>query len=407
MQLNLVLINAITALLWCLVCIRFSAAYFSYFIIVAGISIMYMYYSQRKENKIHEASLYPELKYVLWGYLCFYGSIILDSIILQDMKSFNRSLEYASLTIPFFVFYALRISYDIDKGTKIGFLVSCSLIFTLGIYQWYQDPNVRIMSTFANPNHLATMVAIATPLIAYFFKNSFNYIGRIGLAFLMGLGFFCMYLTKSRGGLVALVLGICFSMLIMLIMSKHLKKKHIMTIVAGIVLVIFIGGGAFYHLQEDREGTDKYGGERLQMIEASYQMWNDHKLLGVGIDRWGENYYDVKYHPENAMGQGYTMPHNMPIYFFSASGILGGVGYLLFHGILFVILLRGFPAAKDRWLMMALLSVFIAFFFQGLVDTTIINKIPSRIYFGLLGYGMAKCRKDLQQAERNTVVTGQ
>ena len=60
-----------------------------------------------------------------------------------------------------------------------------------------------------------------------------------------------MYLTKSRGGLVALVLGVCFSMFIMLIVSKDLKKKHIMTIIAGIALVIVIGSGAFYHLQEE------------------------------------------------------------------------------------------------------------------------------------------------------------
>lgn len=37
---------------------------------------------------------------------------------------------------------------------------------------------------------------------------------------------------------------------------------------------------------------------------------------------------------------------------------------------------------------------FFAFFFQGLVDTTIINKIPARIYFGVLGYGMAAYRKE-------------
>lgn len=144
-----------------------------------------MYYLKGK-RLIYEVSLYPELKYVLWGCLCFYGSIILDSIILRDMQSLSRSLEYASLTIPFFVFYVLRTSYDIDKGTKMGLLVSCSIIFTLGIYQWYQDPNARIMSTFAHPNHLATMVAIVTPLIAYFLKNSSGYIERIGLAFLMG-----------------------------------------------------------------------------------------------------------------------------------------------------------------------------------------------------------------------------
>ena len=68
---NYILIHVIAALLWCLVCIRFSAAYFSYFIIVAGVSIMYMYYSKRKEINIHEASLYPELKYVLCGGFAF------------------------------------------------------------------------------------------------------------------------------------------------------------------------------------------------------------------------------------------------------------------------------------------------------------------------------------------------
>ena len=32
---------------------------------------MYMYYSKRKEISIHEASLYPELKYVLGGVFAF------------------------------------------------------------------------------------------------------------------------------------------------------------------------------------------------------------------------------------------------------------------------------------------------------------------------------------------------
>ena len=88
------------------------------------------------------------------------------------------------------------------------------------------------------------------------------------------------------------------------------------------------------------------------------------------------------------------MPHNMPVYFLSTSGVLGGIGYLLFHGILFMILIKSFPLATDKWLVVALLSAFSAFFFQGLVDTTIINKIPARIYFGVLGYGMAAYRKE-------------
>ncbi len=145
-------------------------AHFSYFFIVAGVSIMYMYYLKGK-RLIYEI-LISGIEICVVGVFCFYGSIILDSIILRDMQSLSRSLEYASLTIPFFVFYVLRTSYDIHRSnSKMGLLVSCSIIFTLGIYQWYQDPNARIMSTFANPNHLATMVAIERLSSLFFSKT--------------------------------------------------------------------------------------------------------------------------------------------------------------------------------------------------------------------------------------------
>lgn len=35
-----------------------------------------------------------------------------------------------------------------------------------------------------------------------------------------------------------------------------------------------------------REDTSKIGGERIIMLEASYAMWQDHKWMGIGMDRW-------------------------------------------------------------------------------------------------------------------------
>lgn len=35
------------------------------------------------------------------------------------------------------------------------------------------------------------------------------------------------------------------------------------------------------------------------MLEASWEMWNDHKLTGVGPGKWGEYYYSPKYHPKD------------------------------------------------------------------------------------------------------------
>lgn len=40
------------------------------------------------------------------------------------------------------------------------------------------------------------------------------------------------------------------------------------------------------------------GGERTIMLESSYRMWKDHKLSGIGMAHWKENYYGP-YRPEN------------------------------------------------------------------------------------------------------------
>lgn len=83
------------------------------------------------------------------------------------------------------------------------------------------------------------------------------------------------------------------------------------------------------------------------------------------------------------------MPHNMFVYFLTTAGIWGGVGYLLFLGLSVWGLYKSAGAIDNPWLSAAILAAFWALTIQGLVDTTIINKIPSRIYFALMGYYIA------------------
>ena len=45
---------------------------------------------------------------------------------------------------------------------------------------------------------------------------------------------------------------------------------------------------------------DKAGGERFMMIESSLRMWEDHKIAGIGLNRWKDNYYG-EYRPEKAV----------------------------------------------------------------------------------------------------------
>ena len=162
------------------------------------------------------------------------------------------------------------------------------------------------------------------------------------------------------------------------------------------MLLFLLGGGvAFHHMGQERnvdvielaesgKSITRAGGERAQMIQASIAMWKDHKVLGVGAGHWGEAYYGP-YKPADIHEKGHSMPHNMPIFFLSTGGIVGVAGYGIFVIISAVTLTQIVKMKKDPACGLAVYMVFLSFFLQGLVDSTIINKIPARMYFALMG----------------------
>ena len=146
--------------------------------------------------------------------------------------------------------------------------------------------------------------------------------------------------------------------------------------------IIFAGLGAYY-MQSSRHEVI-LGGERGPMITASIQMWEEHKMIGVGADHWEENYYG-KYHPINVHEQGLSMLHNMMLYYMFTGGTLGGFGYLIYLAATIAGLYATVRKQRDYYWCLLISIIFLSFFLQGMVDTTIINKIPSRMYFALMG----------------------
>ena len=91
------------------------------------------------------------------------------------------------------------------------------------------------------------------------------------------------------------------------------------------------------------------------------------------------------------------MPHNMPLFFLSTSGIVGFAGYGFFVIMSVVTLTQIVKMRKDAGFALAIYMVFLSFFLQGFVDTTIINKIPARMYFVLMGSFIPLCYMRLKQ----------
>ena len=85
---------------------------------------------------------------------------------------------------------------------------------------------------------------------------------------------------------MALGLGCIFTSAIMIVVCHgRLKDKSVQRNAAAMLVVSLICLISFnYFVEEKHTGwdPDTMGGERIMMLEASYRMWQDHKMVGIG-----------------------------------------------------------------------------------------------------------------------------
>lgn len=80
------------------------------------------------------------------------------------------------------------------------------------------------------------------------------------------------------------------------------------------------------------------------------------------------------------------MPHDMPMLFLTEDGIFGVAAYFAFLLLTYGYLYRAIRTSQNKALASAMMLSFLIFTLHGLVDTTIINKIPGRMYYMILGW---------------------
>lgn len=330
------------------------------------------------------------------GILGFYLLFILTAVLHGNRLDWVKSLDYAELCIPFFTSWWILSKYDAEKGFHWGILVGAMIACCIGLYQWHINPGVRIKSSYAHPNHFGTMINFALPILGYYVMKIKQHAYKVLSLLTIIMQLVCLYLTGSRGAVLALVGAVILGMLWTYISLKKYKVVKFNGYVWGLIIVLLVGGGLVLHhmgqernvdvieLAEKGESIRRAGGERVQMIQASIAMWEDHKLLGVGAGHWGEEYYG-QYRPADVHEKGHSMPHNMLLFFLSTSGIVGFAGYGFFVIMSAVTLTQLVKMKKDPGFALAVYMIFLSFFLQGFVDTTIINKIPARMYFALMG----------------------
>lgn len=387
---------------------EFKASYFSYALILFVLFLMIDgYYSFH-----HQLSFLPKRNktfyVILLGILSFYLAFNFTSLMHWTHIDLVKSMDYTWLCFPFFMTWWILSKYDAERGFRWGILVGAVIACVIGLHQWCINPGIRIESSYAHPNHFGTMINLTLPLIGYYAVHVKNNAYKILSVCTMIVQLGCLYLTGSRGALLALIGAVVLGMLWAYVSLREYKNIRFGKYACVFIILILIGGGfTLYHMGQERnldvvrmaetgDSVAKAGGERMQMIRASIAMWEDHKLFGVGAGHWGEAYYG-QYRPSDIHEEGHSMPHNMPLFFLSTGGLAGAAGYCIFIILSIVALTKVVKMGRSLKWGIAVYMIFLSFFLQGLVDTTIINKIPARMYFALMGSFIPLCYLHLKQ----------
>ncbi|HXT60355.1 MAG TPA: O-antigen ligase family protein [Pirellulales bacterium] len=167
----------------------------------------------------------------------------------------------------------------------------------------------RICSTgiYHDPNDLAMILVVGMMLAAYRF---FDPGAAISKPFLLGaaaLFFYALLLTKSRGGLLALLaaLGALFQA------RFGWKKALLLGVPILPVVAILVGGRQAGMGSALEEGT---GQSRIQLWSAGLSMFKQSPLFGFGYNRYAEE-----------AGQ---VAHNSYLHAFAELGFFGGAMFL-------------------------------------------------------------------------------
>lgn len=387
-------------------CLFYAVPHYNATVSIAVAICVLMVLFRWKENLAYLGEIPKSFYYALGIYV---GSCFLSSIAIGDLASVNASVKILYWALPCFLTFLLCRNHLLDDKL-MGYAFHLALL--LSVVPAFLDKAKRVTGLYGNPNHFSTMLDILLPFCFIFFFQAIVEKKNKALIFLYAAnvfaGSYVLHLTGSRGAILgvlagAFVLAFCF-------LSKISRRRTILCL--GLCLLLLAGARIYNGIQSvsvpdswqnkiltEYRSSRKlrtYDTERELILQSSYNMWNDHKLFGVGLDNWSRN-YRFRYISPKAKEPRIDMAHNTIAYYFSAGGLVAGFGYCAIMLYLFVFLWEKIKEYPRRFICMGMLWAFMAIFVHGFFDTGITMKIAARLFYACLGIALAEAVVRSQQ----------
>ncbi len=321
--------------------------------------------------------------------LLAFVSVLLISVAMSNFKfaSLQSWTEWATYTIAFFTATAVC---GRDKGPRL--MLQCavgagSLVALKGIAEYASmrstDPSWRIFADYNNPNALAGLF-----LLLIFPALGLMMSGQRIERFLCGLSatlmMFALMLTQSKGGLIALVIGL-ISLVVVAGIWGGIKRCGliILPLLAVAIMVVGMRPGSMSRVSQAGETTEQSSGFRSLLWKSAIQLAKD-SPEGTGLGTFRHE------SARPGLNTQTVMAHNS----FLQLAVEGGV---LAIGLLFLTMLlwireifrgaRSMPVERNV-LRAGVTAAIIASCAHSFVDSDLYVFGIGMLFFALLGIGL-------------------
>lgn len=232
----------------------------------------------------------------------FFFAIILSTLsVAWASYSINTAIETLKMVMIYYLIVTTVNSPEKFRIFTWTIVILLTILAGMGILQayghdlsgtemiWAADKQVwqiKGVGIFDNPNDIAYSVVFIVPFSFSLFLNKKKFLYKISALFLMGVSLYCIYLTESRGGVLALI----FCLAVWLYYWTSHKKLRSMMLFAGFVMIIMA-----FSMQVSGYREDASAMGRIEAWSAGMSMLQAHPLIGAGKDQFFE-YYNVDSH---------------------------------------------------------------------------------------------------------------
>jgi len=300
------------------------------FIIGLGITLFFSINPQQSffGSYDRQAGYLSSLFYFFWFILVAFNILTIDN--RSSRKSPSDSLEK-------------KINRIVVVAVISGFLVALYgilQIFGIDFFSWPEDPLItrRTISTFGQPNFLASWLVMVIPLSFYLIYRNKKFLLKFLYFLILLAQIACLFFTSSRGGFVALgIIGMIF--VFYLVFFSKLKKyyKFLAGLGLGILLISGVVGlniflpGRFAGLLNFKSGSLA---ARVNFYSASVDAIAEKPFFGYGLENSGEifiNHYQPDWGIYGNIGSSTDKAHNLILDITLATGFFGLIFYVILY----------------------------------------------------------------------------